>query len=195
MYFTLYFLVTRLPDTLRSVRDHFLALDPTTLTVADFEKHLLAAEKSILAVGAARGTPRTPLFEGCSPSPLAPSYASAAAAVDFLGAARVAGEVEVAVEGTVVEAAGEVEVVGVVVGVEAVVGAAMVPGAVEVAAAVVGEEGAVVAAAVGAGVGSARKWAPVVARGSNSSVSARPPRLSSFVTCAFSVGRLGVLPA
>ncbi|CAI7744833.1 unnamed protein product [Closterium sp. NIES-54] len=34
---------------------------------------------------AARGTPHTPFFEGCSPSPLAPSYASAAA-VDVLGA-------------------------------------------------------------------------------------------------------------
>ncbi|CAI7761633.1 unnamed protein product [Closterium sp. NIES-54] len=34
---------------------------------------------------AARGTPRTPFFEGCSPSPLAPSYASAVAA-DVLGA-------------------------------------------------------------------------------------------------------------
>ncbi|CAI7809754.1 unnamed protein product [Closterium sp. NIES-53] len=33
-----------------------------------------------VAVGAARGTPRPPFFEGCSPSPLAPSYASAAAA-------------------------------------------------------------------------------------------------------------------
>ncbi|CAI7784546.1 unnamed protein product [Closterium sp. NIES-53] len=32
------------------------------------------------AVGAARGTPRPPFCEGCSPSPLAPSYASAAAA-------------------------------------------------------------------------------------------------------------------
>ncbi|CAI7845929.1 unnamed protein product [Closterium sp. NIES-53] len=64
------------------VRDHFLALDPTTLTVDDFEKHLLAAEKNILAVGAARGTPRSPLFEGCSPSPFTPSYASAAAAHD-----------------------------------------------------------------------------------------------------------------
>ncbi|CAI7878897.1 unnamed protein product, partial [Closterium sp. NIES-53] len=29
MYITLYFLVTRLPDSLRVVRDHFLALDPT----------------------------------------------------------------------------------------------------------------------------------------------------------------------
>ncbi|CAI7896890.1 unnamed protein product [Closterium sp. NIES-54] len=86
MYFTLYFLATRLPDTLSSVRDHFLAPDPTTLTVDNFEKHLLAAEKNILAVGAARGTPRSPLFEGCSPSPLTPSYASAAAAHDYLGA-------------------------------------------------------------------------------------------------------------
>ncbi|CAI7773687.1 unnamed protein product [Closterium sp. NIES-53] len=33
-----------------------------------------------ISVGAARGTPRPPFFEGCSPSPLAPSYASAAAA-------------------------------------------------------------------------------------------------------------------
>ncbi|CAI7906063.1 unnamed protein product [Closterium sp. NIES-54] len=36
-----------------------------------------------IAVGAARGTPHTPFFEGCSPSPLAPSYTSAAA-VDVL---------------------------------------------------------------------------------------------------------------
>ncbi|CAI5484807.1 unnamed protein product [Closterium sp. Yama58-4] len=85
MYITLYFIVTRLPDSLRAVRDHFLALDPTDLTVDLLEKHLLAAETSIVAVGASRGTPRTPLFEGCSPSPLAPSVASAAA-VDFLGA-------------------------------------------------------------------------------------------------------------
>ncbi|CAI7777152.1 unnamed protein product [Closterium sp. NIES-53] len=41
--------------------------------------HLLAPETSVVTVGAARGTPRTPFFEGCSPSPLAPSYASAAA--------------------------------------------------------------------------------------------------------------------
>ncbi|CAI7730119.1 unnamed protein product, partial [Closterium sp. NIES-54] len=35
-------------------------------------------------IGATRGTPRTPFFEGCSPSPLAPSYASDAV-VDVLG--------------------------------------------------------------------------------------------------------------
>ncbi|CAI7879416.1 unnamed protein product, partial [Closterium sp. NIES-53] len=78
MYTTLYFIVTRLPDSLRAVSDHFLALDPTDLTVDLLEKHLLAAETSVVAVGAARGTPCTPFFEGCSPSPLGPSYASAA---------------------------------------------------------------------------------------------------------------------
>ncbi|CAI7806892.1 unnamed protein product, partial [Closterium sp. NIES-54] len=85
MFITLYFIVIRLPDSLRSVRDHFLPLDPTSLTVDLLEEHLLAAENSAVAVGAARGTPHTPFFEGCSPSPLAPSYASAAAA-DVLGA-------------------------------------------------------------------------------------------------------------
>ncbi|CAI7778450.1 unnamed protein product [Closterium sp. NIES-54] len=82
MYITLYFVVTRLPDSLSSVRDHFLSLDPTSLTVDLLEQHLLTTETSAVAVGAARGTPRPPYFEGCSPSTLAPSYASAAAADD-----------------------------------------------------------------------------------------------------------------
>ncbi|CAI7789253.1 unnamed protein product [Closterium sp. NIES-54] len=80
MYITLYLIVTRLPDSLRSVWDHFLSLDPTFLTVDLLGQHLLAAETSAVAVGAARGTQRQPFFEGCSPSPIAPSYASAAAA-------------------------------------------------------------------------------------------------------------------
>ncbi|CAI7906596.1 unnamed protein product [Closterium sp. NIES-54] len=84
MYITLYYLVTRLPDTLRSVRDHFLSLCPTTLTVDLLEERLLAAETSITAGGASRGDPRTPFFEGCSPVPLLPSVASAAA-VDLVG--------------------------------------------------------------------------------------------------------------
>ncbi|CAI7749233.1 unnamed protein product [Closterium sp. NIES-54] len=79
MYITLYFIVIHLPDSLHAVRDHFLALHPTDLTVDLLKKHLLAAETSVVAVGAARGTPRTPFLEGCSPSPLAPSYASAVA--------------------------------------------------------------------------------------------------------------------
>ncbi|CAI7840459.1 unnamed protein product [Closterium sp. NIES-53] len=80
MFITLYFIVTCLPDSLRSVRDHFLTLDPTSLTVDLLEQHLLAVETSAVAVGAARGTPCSPLFEGCSPSPLSPSFASATTA-------------------------------------------------------------------------------------------------------------------
>ncbi|CAI6005985.1 unnamed protein product [Closterium sp. NIES-65] len=75
--------VTDLITHLR-IRDHFLSVCPTTLTVDLLKKALLAAEKSIVAVGASRGDPRTPVFEGCSPSPLLPSVASAAAA-DLIG--------------------------------------------------------------------------------------------------------------
>ncbi|CAI7884135.1 unnamed protein product [Closterium sp. NIES-53] len=80
MFITLYFIVTRFSDSLRSIRDHFLTLHPTSLTVDLLEQHLLAGETSAVAVGAARGTPRSPFFEGCSPSPLSSSFASAAAA-------------------------------------------------------------------------------------------------------------------
>ncbi|CAI7794929.1 unnamed protein product [Closterium sp. NIES-53] len=93
MFINLYFIVTRLPGSLHSVRDHFLSLDPTSLTVDLLEQHLLAAETSAVAIGATCGTPRPPFFEGCSPSPLAPSYASAAAAdisvAEDVGAASV----------------------------------------------------------------------------------------------------------
>ncbi|CAI7928000.1 unnamed protein product [Closterium sp. NIES-54] len=85
IYITLYFIVTCLHDSLHAVRDRFLALDPIDLTVDLLEQHLLATESSVVAVGATRGSPLTPFFEGCFPSPLAPSYASAAA-VDVLGA-------------------------------------------------------------------------------------------------------------
>ncbi|CAI7758609.1 unnamed protein product, partial [Closterium sp. NIES-53] len=84
MYITLYYLVTRLPDSLSLVKDHFLSLCPTKLTVDLLEQRLAAAEKSILAVGASCGDRRTPFFEGCSPVPLLPSVASAAA-VDLVG--------------------------------------------------------------------------------------------------------------
>ncbi|CAI7885773.1 unnamed protein product, partial [Closterium sp. NIES-54] len=80
MYLTLYYIVTRLPDSLRSVRDHFLSVCPTSLTVDLLEERLLAAEQSIVSVGASRGDPRTPVIQGCSPPPLLPSVASAAAA-------------------------------------------------------------------------------------------------------------------
>ncbi|CAI5931634.1 unnamed protein product [Closterium sp. NIES-65] len=127
MYITLYYIVTRLPDSLRVVRDHFLSVCPTTLTVDLLEKALIAAEKSIVAVGASRGDPRTPIFEGCSPSPLLPFVASAAAA-DLVGLESVAGAVEAAVEA--------VEGVGVVVGVVAGVEVTAAAVEAEVAAAV-----------------------------------------------------------
>ncbi|CAI7885070.1 unnamed protein product, partial [Closterium sp. NIES-54] len=80
--------ITRLLDSLSSVRDHFLSLCPTELTIDLLEERLPAAEKSILAVGASRGDRRTPFFEGCSPVPLLPSVASAAA-VDLVGTEEV----------------------------------------------------------------------------------------------------------
>ncbi|CAI7734425.1 unnamed protein product [Closterium sp. NIES-53] len=70
-------------STVRS-QDHFLSLCATELTFDLLEERLTPAEKSILAVGAFRGDRRTPFFEGCSPVPLLPSVASAAA-VDLVG--------------------------------------------------------------------------------------------------------------
>ncbi|CAI7782143.1 unnamed protein product [Closterium sp. NIES-54] len=81
-------LVTRLSDSLASVRDHFLSFCPTKLTLDLLEERIAAAEKSILAVGASRGDRRTPFFEGCSLVPLLPSVASAAA-VDLVGTEEV----------------------------------------------------------------------------------------------------------
>ncbi|CAI5968387.1 unnamed protein product [Closterium sp. NIES-65] len=209
MYLILYHLVTRLPDSLHVVRDHFLALSPTDLTVDLPEKELLAAETSIVAVGASCGDPRTPFFEGCSPSPLLPSIASAAS-VDYLGAegvglrllpvggARAAGArrarvAEVAAGAAVVEGvegAGVVAVVGVVL---VVGGSVAEPGV--VAAAMVGVAGVVVAvvAAVELVVGAVERCSvrgSAVAIGSSSSVPARPRRPSSSVSGTISVGGL-----
>ncbi|CAI7757257.1 unnamed protein product, partial [Closterium sp. NIES-53] len=40
MFITLYCIVTRLPESLRSVRDHFLSLAPTLLTIDQLKQHL-----------------------------------------------------------------------------------------------------------------------------------------------------------
>ncbi|CAI5964944.1 unnamed protein product [Closterium sp. NIES-65] len=179
-------------------------------------EQLLAAETSIVALGAARGAPCTPIVEGCSPSPLASSYTTAAA-VDFLGAEFVAAAsapsgrhrnskgkgarvAEVAPGGVVVE---EVEVEeeevaeGVVAGVLAGVVASVA--AVGVAVEAVAAEG--VAAAVAAVVAVGVAVAAAVAIGaealalardsSSSSVPVRLLRFSSFVSGLLSVGRLG----
>ncbi|CAI7787233.1 unnamed protein product [Closterium sp. NIES-54] len=82
------FLTTRLPDSLRAVRDHFLALDPTKITLASFESRLLEAESAALAVAASRRNLLPSVFEGCSPFLLALSVASAAV-LDLLGAEEV----------------------------------------------------------------------------------------------------------
>ncbi|CAI5994721.1 unnamed protein product [Closterium sp. NIES-65] len=143
MYITLYFIVTRLLDSLRVVRNHFLAVCPTTLTIDLLEKSLLAAEKSIVAVGASHRDPSTPVFEGCSPSPLLPSAgARGARALEEL-----AGAVEVAVEAAegVAVVEGVVEGVGVPVAAVEAEAAAVAEGAEE---AVVAEAAVVVEAAV-----------------------------------------------
>ncbi|CAI7772665.1 unnamed protein product, partial [Closterium sp. NIES-54] len=51
MLINLNFIATRFLDSLRSIRDHFLSLDPTVLTNDLLEQHLLAAETSVVAQG------------------------------------------------------------------------------------------------------------------------------------------------
>ncbi|CAI5949180.1 unnamed protein product [Closterium sp. NIES-64] len=199
MYITLYYIVTRLPDSLRVVRDHFLSVCPTTLTVDLLEKGLLAAEKSILAVGASRGDPRTPVFEGRSALRLprakdaAPVRAKGARALDGL-----AGAVEVVVEAK--ERVGVV--VGVVAGVEVSVAvveaeeAAAVAERAEAAEVVEAAEAAEVAEAAAAAVDLVaalrRGVAPVVVLASSSSAVVRPCPLSSFVSGTLRVSAVGV---
>ncbi|CAI7798755.1 unnamed protein product [Closterium sp. NIES-53] len=104
---------------------------PTTLTVDLLEQHLLAAETSIVVVGASRGDPRTPLRLPLA-GDAAPAGARGARALVGL-----AGAVEVVVEA--------VEGVGVVVGV--VAGVEVSVAAVEAEEAVAVAEGAEVAEA------------------------------------------------
>ncbi|CAI5966069.1 unnamed protein product [Closterium sp. NIES-65] len=196
MYITLYYIVTRLPDSLRIVRDHFLSVCPTTLTVDLLDKGLLAAEKSIFAVGASRGDPRTPVFEGRSALRLplagdaAPARACGARALKGL-----AGAVEVVVEA--------VEGVRVVVGV--VAGVAAAAASVEAEEVAVAAEGAEVAeetevedaveaaAAVVDLVAALRRGvAPVVVRASSSRAVMRPCPLSSYVSGTLRVSAVGV---
>ncbi|CAI7871759.1 unnamed protein product [Closterium sp. NIES-54] len=204
MYITLYYLVTRLPDSLSSVRDHFLSLCPTELTIDLLEERLAAAEKSILAVGASRGDRRSPFFKGCSLIPLLPSVASAAT-VNLIGTEEV-GAASAALSGRRRTGKGKgirggggggggsgVEaVVGVVLGVGASVAAVEAVAAVaeEVAAAVavveVAEEVVLVAV-------RPRSVEALVATSVSSSCAPVRPRLfSSFVSGMLGVGGLGV---
>ncbi|CAI7790271.1 unnamed protein product [Closterium sp. NIES-54] len=189
MFITLYFIVTRLPESLRSVNDHFLSLDPTSLTVDLLEQHLLAAETSAVAVGAAHGTPCPPFFEGCSPSPVAPvlllkrSLLLRTLGLLLLVRSAVAARARVArveeVAAVVVEVAAGV-VVGAAVEVVAAVGLVEGVGALE--AAVEAAVGVAAVAAVGlVAVGLALGVLVLeVASVSSSSVGARPSHPSSF---------------
>ncbi|CAI5967624.1 unnamed protein product [Closterium sp. NIES-65] len=192
------------------------------LTVDLLEKHPIAGEASIVAVGAARGTPCTPFFDSLRDvllPPLLPlslllllltSFVLRMSGLRLLlvgGAAaaraREARVVGVAAVEAVVEAV-EVAVVavGVVVGVGASVVAVVVAvgvvvaaaaAAVGVVAAVVAAMRVVAAAVVAVGVEPFRGEVLAVARGCSSSVRARPLRPSSFVSGLLRVGRLGVV--
>ncbi|CAI5458376.1 unnamed protein product [Closterium sp. Yama58-4] len=186
MYITLYFIVTRLPDSLRVVRDHFLALPPTDLTVDDLEKQLLAAETNMVAVGAARGTPRTPLFEGAAAARAGEARAAAVAAGGggvVVVEAEAVGVVAVGVvEGVEVSVVVVAAAVGVVVVEVAVEGAVAVVAAAEVVAAVGAVVPAVVEAVVADVVELFSGEVLVVACASSSSVRTSPSRPSSFVS-------------
>ncbi|CAI7930968.1 unnamed protein product [Closterium sp. NIES-54] len=191
--------------------DHILSLCPTELTVDLLEERLTAAEKSIVAVGASRGNPCAPFFEGCSPVPHSPlllllllstSLAQRSGLRLLLvgGAATVRARKTRVVEGTVgaaVEAVEEAEGVAVEVGVVAGVGPSVVAvGVVEAAAAAV--EAAVAVVEVAAPVELVEVEprsveALVVASASSSRVPVRPRRPSSFVNGTLGVGGLGVL--
>ncbi|CAI7837919.1 unnamed protein product [Closterium sp. NIES-53] len=171
MYITLYYLVTRLPDSLSSVRDHFLSLCPTELTVDLQEERLAAAEKIILVL-------RLPLMGD-------------AATARARGARVVEGAAGEAVEE--VEEAEEVAMeVGVVSGVGAPVAAVEVVAAVaevvEEAAAVVEVEAAVVLVEV-----QPRSMEALVAASASSSCAPVRHRWScNFVSGTLGVGGLGV---
>ncbi|CAI5968083.1 unnamed protein product [Closterium sp. NIES-64] len=181
--------------------DDLLAVCPTTLTVEILEKSLLAAEKSILAVGASRGDPRAPIFEGRSERRLPPAGDVALARARGAGAVvEAAGAVKAEVE-----AAAEVRVVaGVAAGVEVSAEAVEAGAAAEVVVGVEAEA-AVAAATVGVAVAEeaaeeaaevvARRGgvAPVVVSASSSSVVRRPSPRSSSVSGTLRVSGVGVL--
>ncbi|CAI7917017.1 unnamed protein product, partial [Closterium sp. NIES-54] len=179
--------------------DHFLTLDPTSLTVDLLEQHLLAVETSAVAVGAVRGTPRRPSLRGAPPPPFPPplpllllqtsqflrtsvllrlvqSSATAPARVaEVVEEAEVV--VEVAVETVVGVAVDEVEAVVVVAAVGQLAAVEALVPAVAAAEGVAAVE-AVGPVVVGLDLGA---QALVVVGASTCSVGARPRRPSSYI--------------
>ncbi|CAI6003597.1 unnamed protein product [Closterium sp. NIES-65] len=202
----------------RDAAARLVMLFPATLTVDLLEKGLLGAEKSIVAVGASRGSLAPPSLRSVPPPPSCPLLpllrrptslvssrsvlrlprAGDAAPARARGARalkRLAGAVEVVVEA--VEGVGVV--VGVVAGVEVSVAAvkaeeaaAVVKGAEAAEAAVAAEVVEAAAAAVDLVAALRRGVAPVVVRASSSRALVRPYPLSSFVSGTLRVSAVGV---
>ncbi|CAI5959154.1 unnamed protein product [Closterium sp. NIES-65] len=190
LYITLNYIVTRLPDSLRLVKDHFLSVCPTTLTVDLLEERLLAAEKSIVAVGASRGSAlRLPLASDAAP-------ARARGARELEGLAGAVEVVVAAVEGVGVVVRVVAGVVAAVAAVEAEEAAVVAEGAevAEAAEVAEGAEEAEVAAAAVELVATLRRGVGlVVVRASSSSAVVRPCPLSSFVSGTLRITAVGVL--
>ncbi|CAI7799583.1 unnamed protein product [Closterium sp. NIES-53] len=185
MYLTHYYIVTRLPDSLRSVRDHFLSVCPTSLTVDLLEEGvplppsypLLPLLLRPTSVVSSRLALRLPLAGDAAPA----RARGAGVPVGLAGAVEVV--VVEAVEGAGV-------VVGVVAGVEASVAAVEAEAAEAEVAEAVAE---VVEAAVALVAALCRGVVLVVVRARSSSAVARPLPPSSFVSGTLVVSGVGVL--
>ncbi|CAI6001437.1 unnamed protein product [Closterium sp. NIES-64] len=203
------------------LRDHFLTVCPTTLTVDSLEKALLAAEKSIVAVGASRGDPRAPILRGVllplscplSPLPLRPTslvlsrsvrrlpLAGDAALARARGARErvgLAGAVAVEVEaaegvGVEVEEVAGVGVLVVAVEAEASSAAAVLAGVAAMAEVEEVEVEVVEVVGVALHIGAALGVVSASSSSSSSSVLATSPPLSSSVSGTRSVSVVGVL--
>ncbi|CAI7804753.1 unnamed protein product, partial [Closterium sp. NIES-53] len=195
MYIALYYLVTCLPDSLASVRNHFLSLCPTELTIDLLEELLAATKKIILAL----------LLLLLSTSLALRRSELRLSLVEDAATARARGErVMEGMAGAAAEAVEEAQGVAVEVGVVPGVGASMAVVEVVEAAAEVAEAAAPVveAAAAVAEVAVAvvlvevqprSVEALVVASASSSRVPVRPHRPSSFVSGTLGVGGQEVL--
>ncbi|CAI6008158.1 unnamed protein product [Closterium sp. NIES-65] len=184
MYINLYYIVTRLPDSLRVVRDHFLSVCPTTLTVDLLEKGPPSSgeEHSRSRSLSCRSVRRLPLA----------GDAALARAKGARARVELAGVAEVAVEA----AEGVGVAVGVVAGVEVSVAALEAEVvAVRAEAAVVAEveEAVVEVELVGVALRSGAASVVVSACSSSSSVLGTSPPLSSSVSGTLRVSVVVVL--
>ncbi|CAI7845635.1 unnamed protein product [Closterium sp. NIES-54] len=188
MYIILYYLFTRLPDSLRAVRDRFLALGPTEITLSLREKHLLGAKTSSDTVAASlRGV--LPPFS-CPPLLLLLPLTSFVLRRSVLRLLLVRGAAAARARGVRVVGGPQAGVVaGVVVGVEAVGAAVEVVGVVEAVEWAKGARVAVVVELVGAEATGLRLVLQLMAAeavgvdSSNSHASRSIAPLRSFYRC------------